>query len=78
MPAAAAAYQRILVDGVPFWKENATGALYYYESAAPPVEGQPNRICLGAESSGLFADWQTKLASALETYRTAAAPRARA
>ena len=77
MPSQPAAYQRILIEGVPYWKESATGNLFYYESSVPPTT-EPNRICLGTESTGLFADWQTRLEDTLKAYRTTATSRARA
>ena len=75
MPSATAPYQRIILNGVPYWKDS-TGALYYYESSAFP--SAESRICLGSVASGLAADWQTKLAAALASYRAAQKARPRA
>lgn len=76
MPSVAAPYQRTLYNGIPYWKETATGNLYYYESATMPTPD--TRICLGTEATGLSTDWQTLLASKLEAYRTSMTSRARA
>lgn len=75
MPSHPAPYQRILFNGVPYWKDS-DGNLYLYESATHPTS--ETRICLGTESTGLFADWQTRLASRLTQYRASQTPRARA
>jgi len=74
MPSQPAPYQRVLLEGVPYWKD-VTGNIYYYESSAFP--SAESRICLGTESSGLFADWQTRLETTLSGYRTAAVSRPR-
>jgi hypothetical protein len=71
-----APYTRILLNGIPYWRDNADGKLYYYESAALPTP--ETRICLGTEATGLCADWQTLLAGPLELYRASLAPRERA
>ncbi len=79
MPPQPAPFQRVLVDGVPYWKESATGNLLYYAGSVGNAIPEPaHRICLGTESTGLYADWQTRLADTLAAYRAAAAPRARA
>lgn len=71
----AAPYTRVLVDGIPYWRD-ADGKYYYYESGAfPTAEG---RICLGSETTGLCADWQSKLEAALATYRAGLKARPRA
>lgn len=75
MPSHPAPYQRTLFNGVPYWKDT-DGNLYLYESAAHPTP--ETRICLGTESTGLFADWQTRLAPRLAQYRTTQKPRGRA
>lgn len=71
-----APYTRILLNGIPYWKDNSDSKLYYYESAAHPTP--ENRICLGTEATGLCADWQTLLAAPLERYKAAQKPRGRA
>jgi hypothetical protein len=71
----AAPYTRILLDGIPFWKDNADGKLYYYSSAIHPTP--ENRIHLGSEAEGLTPDWEERLAPTLESYRTAAAAKDR-
>jgi hypothetical protein len=71
----AAPYTRVLVDGIPYWRDGE-GKYYYYESAAYPVP--ETRICLGSETTGLCADWQTKLAEALAAYRASQKARPRA
>jgi hypothetical protein len=63
-----AAYTRVIVDGIPYWK-SADGYLYYYESSAQPTT--ENRICLGTEAAGLYSDWQARLEERLQAYRTA-------
>ena len=75
MPPTPAPYTRIILNGIPYWKD-AAGDLYYYEgSAFPTPEG---RICLGSETNGLRPDWQDLLSSKLDSYRAAAASRPRA
>lgn len=75
MPAQPAPYQRVLVEGIPYWKD-PQGSLYYYESATHPTP--ETRICLGTESTGLSADWQTLLQDKLTSYRAGLASRSRA
>lgn len=60
---------RVLVEGVPVWK-NAADELFYYDTQAP--------IKIGTLSGGFEEGWQTVLQGSLESYRAAAAPRARA
>ncbi len=75
MPSVAAPYTRIILDGIPYWKD-AAGDIYYYEgSAFPTPEG---RICLGSQTHGLRSDWQELLSSKLDSYRATAASRPRA
>ena len=69
------AYQRILLKGVPVWKD-AEGRLYYYENSTPPTHD--NKVLIGTEAAGLNSDWQIVLQSYLHTYREGAASRARA
>jgi hypothetical protein len=71
-------YTRIILNGIPYWKESAgtEGKLYYYESATQPADG--NRICLGTEATGLYPDWQSRLEQVLSSYREAQEPRGRA
>ena len=66
-----AAYQRVIIRGIPCWKD-AEGGLYYYESSAQPGE---NRIKIGTESTGINAEL---LGEVLTAYRAAQKPRARA
>lgn len=75
MPPAPAPYTRILIDGIPYWKDTE-GALYYYEGSTPPTPD--TRIQLGTQATGLRSDWEHTLSSTLAAYRAAAAPRARA
>ena len=74
MPSAAA-YQRILLNGIPFWSD-AQGTLYYYETSTQPTP--TNRICLGSQASGLNPEWKTLLSSRLTEYRMSASSRSRA
>jgi hypothetical protein len=74
MPPASNPFQRVLYNGVPYWKD-AAGTLYYYESSTPPTEA--SKIRLGTESAGLDTDWFENLAETLEAYRTAATSRSR-
>jgi hypothetical protein len=75
MPPTPAPYTRIIVDGIPYWKDTE-GTLYYYEGSTHPTSD--NRIQLGTQANGLRSDWELSLSSTLAAYRTAAAPRARA
>ena len=68
-------YQRILLSGVPVWKD-AEGRLFYYESSTQPTSD--TRIQIGTEANGLHADWKSLLESRLTTYRGSQASRARA
>ena len=75
MPPIPAPYTRIILNGIPYWKD-VDGALYYYEgSIFPTPEG---RICLGSQTDGLRPDWQELLSSKLDSYRATAASRPRA
>ncbi len=75
MPPTPAPYTRIIVDGIPYWKDTE-GALYYYEGSTPPTAD--TRIQLGTQATGLRSDWEHHLSSTLAAYRASAAPRARA
>jgi hypothetical protein len=68
-------YQRILISGVPCWKD-ATGNLYYYETATPPTE--QSRILIGSEATGLNPDWVNRLEPMMRSYRATQKSRARA
>lgn len=74
MPPATAPFQRILVDGVPYWKDTA-GILYYYESSTLPT--QESKIRLGTLTEGLDAGWEERLAGPLATYRASCTSRNR-
>jgi hypothetical protein len=74
MPAHTAAYQRILVKGIPVWKDKE-GSLYYYESSVQPTE--QTRIKIGSESTGLSSDCMELLQSKLESYRQTMVSRTR-
>ena len=68
-------YQRILLNGVPVWKD-ATGSLFYYESSTQPTAD--TRIQIGTEATGLSPDWKTRLEQKLQAYRQTSQTRARA
>ena len=68
-------YQRILISGVPCWKD-ATGNLYYYETATPPTE--QSRILIGSEATGLNPDWVNRLEPMMRAHRATQKSRARA
>jgi hypothetical protein len=68
-------YTRILLDGIPFWKDNADGKLYYYASSTYPVV--ETRICIGAEATGLVEGWQDLLAPTLRDYQATQTARIR-
>lgn len=63
---------RLLVDGVPVWK-NGEGDLFFYDQdlARPPLK-------VGTVAGGFSEGWADALAERLAAYRVAAAPRARA
>lgn len=63
---------RLLVDGVPVWK-NGDGDLFFYDQdlTQPPLK-------VGTVAGGFAAGWADALAERLAAYRVAAAPRARA
>lgn len=75
MPSVPSPYTRILLHGVPYWRDTE-GKLYLFMSTAPPT--LETRIQIGTEAEGLAADWQERLAPYLQSYRTAQAPRPRA
>ena len=68
-------YQRILLNGIPVWKD-AEGRLFYYESSAQPTSD--SRIQIGTEATGLSNDWKSLLEPRLTAYRETQASRARA
>ena len=68
-------YQRILLNGVPAWKDSE-GKLYYYDTQTHPTTD--TRICIGTETTGLSSDWQTILQDRLTSYRTTLTSRSRA
>ena len=63
---------RLLVDGVPVWK-NGEGDLFFYDQdrSQPPLK-------IGTLAAGFVAGWADTLAERLAAYRMAAMPRARA
>ena len=63
-------YQRVLVNGVPFWKES--GILYAYEPNPTPE----TVLRMGTELS-LDADWQEVYEARLTEYRSTIKSRAR-
>jgi hypothetical protein len=63
-------YQRVLVNGVPFWKES--GILYAYEPNPTPE----TVLRMGTEL-GLDADWQEVYEARLAEYRDTIKARAR-
>lgn len=67
------AFQRILVNGVPYWRD-AAGILYYYESSTPPT--QESKIRLGADTE-LDAEWDAILEPILTAYRLSITSRSR-
>lgn len=70
-----APYQRIMVQGIPVWKD-AAGRLYYYETSTPPTE--TTKILIGTEASGFNPDWKHLLDPSLRAYREASKTRSRA
>jgi len=68
-------YQRIIMRGIPVWKD-AEGRVYYYESAVPPTEA--NRIQIGTEAGGFNTDWKDILESRVQSYQQKAQSRSRA
>ena len=76
MPLSTLGYTRVILNGIPYWKDT-DGTLYYYESSVPPTA--ETRIALGSETTGLFPDWQERglLSSALQRYREEEKPRVR-
>lgn len=63
-------HQRVMVNGMPFWKES--GVLYAYEPNPTPE----TVIRLGTEA-GLDPNWDKAYQSKLEEYRSTLKPRAR-
>jgi hypothetical protein len=67
-------YQRIIVSGIPVWKD-AEGRLYYYQTATPPTPD--TRIQIGTEATGLNPDLKSLLEPHLRSYRESSVSRAR-
>ena len=67
-------YQRIVIKGVPYWKDSASN-YYYYESSTPPTE--ETRILIGSEATGINPDWTNRLEPMLRAYRLSEKSRAR-
>ena len=63
MPVNLGAYQRVIVDGVPVWK-NAANEYYAYEH-----DVETNPICVGSESMGFTVDWKKYYQVRLAEYR---------
>ena len=63
-------YQRVMLNGMPFWKE--AGILYAYE----PLPTPETVIRLGGETT-LDPDWKTAYETRLAEYRTTGVARAR-
>jgi len=68
-------YQRLIVNGIPVWKDSE-GRLYYYQTSTPPTP--ENRIQIGTETSGLNPDLKSLLDPYLHSYREHSVSRARA
>ena len=68
-------YQRIIMNGVPMWKDTE-GRLFYYESSTHPT--LESRIQIGTEATGIAENWQTLLDPRLITYRETQVSRTRA
>ena len=68
-----AAYQRVIFNGIPYWR-SADANLYYYESSTIPTV----MTLLGNETTGLVPDWTTRLQESLASYRAESKSRARA
>lgn len=68
-------YQRVIVRGIPVWKD-AEGRLYYYETATPPTEA--TRIQIGTEAGGFNPDWKNLLGPLVQAYQEKAQSRSRA
>lgn len=68
-------YQRVIVNGIPVWKD-AEGKLYYYQSTTPPTAD--NRIQIGTEATGLNPDLKSLLEPYLRSYRESSVSRGRA
>ena len=68
-------YQRVMVNGIPCWRDSESN-LYYYETSAPPTE--QSRIRIGSEATGLNPDWVNRLEPMMRAYRLAQKSRARA
>jgi hypothetical protein len=63
---------RVLVEGVPVWR-NGAGELFFYDQNAD----QP-ALKIGTSSDGFVEDWQSLLEERLVTYRAAQTARPRA
>jgi len=65
-------YQRVIMHGIPVWKD-AEGRLFYYESITPPTP--ETRIQIGTEASGFNPDWKDLLTHTLSSYRASSKSR---
>lgn len=68
-------YQRVILNGIPMWKDTE-GRLFYYETATHPTP--ETRIQIGTEATGLSPDWNVSLEQKLQTYRQGSQSRPRA
>lgn len=71
----ASGVQRVLVKGVPVWRDAARN-LYYYDGSGEV--GAATRIQIGTEASGFFEDWATRLETELADFRARQTARTRA
>ena len=71
MPVTLAGYERVMINGIPVWK-NQTNEYYAYEA---DVATKPIRI--GSESTGITFDWEKYYATRLDEYRNSLTTRQR-
>uniref|UniRef100_A0A6C0K0T6 Uncharacterized protein n=1 Tax=viral metagenome TaxID=1070528 RepID=A0A6C0K0T6_9ZZZZ len=72
MPTVLAGYERVMINGIPVWK-NKSNEYYAYE---PDVATNP--ICIGSQSTGIMVDWEKYYLVRLNEYRENLASRVRA
>jgi hypothetical protein len=71
MPITLAGYERVMINGIPVWK-NTTNEYYAYEA-----DVATNPIRIGAETTGITVDWEKYYATRLDEYRNSLTTRLR-
>ena len=71
MPVTLAGYERVMVNGIPVWKNSANEYYAYEQDVAT------NPICIGSEANGFTVNWEEFYVTRLNEYRESLAARIR-